>query len=59
MVVGNRYDLFRLQVSSSYRELFDRDLKSVLKLQDWEIVPLERRARGRRRNARQLELKLN
>jgi hypothetical protein len=58
-VVRNRYDLFRLQVSSSYRELFDRDVKSVLKHQNWKIVPLPRRTRARRRNDRQLELKLN
>lgn len=58
-LVRNRYDLFRLQVSSSYRELFDRDVKSVLKHQNWEIVPLPRRSRARRRNDRQLELKLN
>jgi hypothetical protein len=51
--------MFRLQVSSSYREIFDRDLKNVLELRDWEIVPLKRRARARRRNARELELKLN
>jgi len=58
-VVRNRYDLFRLQVSSSYRELFDRDVKRALKHQNWEIVPLPRRTRARRRNDRQLELKLN
>jgi len=58
-IVRNRYDMFRLQVSSSYREVFDRDVKNVLELQDWEIVPLKRRARARRRNNRQLELKLN
>jgi len=58
-IVRNRYDMFRLQVSSSYREVFDRDVKSVLELQDWEIVPLKRRARARRRNDRQLEFKLN
>lgn len=58
-IVRNRYDPFRLQVSSSYRELFDRDVKSVLKLQNWEIVPLQRRSRAQRRNHWQLELKLN
>jgi hypothetical protein len=58
-VVRNRYDPFRLQVSSSYRELFNRDVKSVLELQNWEIVPLQRRTRTRRRSHRQLELKLN
>jgi hypothetical protein len=58
-VARNRYDLFRLQVSSSYREVFDRDVKGVLQLKNWEIVPLQRRTRPRRRNHRQLELKLN
>ena len=54
-----RYDPFRLQVSSSYREVFDRDVKSVLELNDWEIVPLRRRTRKRGGNDGQLELKLN
>jgi hypothetical protein len=58
-VARNRYDPFRLQVSSSYRELFDRDVKRVLALQNWEIVPLKRRTRRRRRDHHQLELKLN
>jgi hypothetical protein len=58
-VARNRYDPFRLQVSSSYRELFDHDVKSVLKLQNWEIVPLQRRAHTRRRNQPQLALKRN
>jgi hypothetical protein len=45
-----------LEVSPSYRELFDRDLQSVLAREDWRIVPLKRRARARRRNeAAQLE----
>ena len=54
-----RYDPFRLQVSSSYRELFDRDVKSVLELNDWEIVPLRRRSRKHGISDAQLELKLN
>jgi hypothetical protein len=54
----NRYDPFRLQVSSSYREVFDRDVKSVLEFKDWQIVPVSRRTRAHRRG-RQLELKLN
>ena len=58
-VVRNRYDPFRLQVSSSYRELFDRDVKNVLELQNWEIVPLQRRTGAGRRNQRQLELELD
>lgn len=54
-----RYDPFRLQVSSSYREVFDREVNSVLQLKNWEIVPLKRRTPSRRRNDRQLELKLH
>jgi hypothetical protein len=37
-VVPSRYDAFRLQVSSSYRELFDRALAQVLQRESWEIV---------------------
>jgi hypothetical protein len=59
-IVRSPYDAFRLEVSPSYRELFDRDLKAVLAREDWRIVPLRhRRNRKRRRNASQLELKLN
>jgi hypothetical protein len=58
-VVRNRYDAFRLEVSTSYRKLFDRDLKSVLAREDWRIVPIKRRAPRRPRGAGQLELKLN
>ena len=58
-IVPTRYDAFRLQVSSSYREVFNHELKSVLERQEWQIVPVKRPTRGRRRNAAQLELKLN
>jgi hypothetical protein len=58
-IVQPPYDAFRLEVSPSYRELFDRDLKAVLAREDWRIVPLRRRNRKRRRIAGQLELKLN
>jgi hypothetical protein len=54
-----RYDAFRLEVSPSYRQLFDRDLKSVLQREGWQIVPIKRRTRARRRHTAQLELKLN
>jgi hypothetical protein len=37
-VVPIRYDAFRLRVSSSYRELFDRALSQVLERERWEIV---------------------
>jgi hypothetical protein len=43
-VVRRRYDAFRLEVARSYREFFDRDLKTVLAREDWRIVPLKRRA---------------
>ena len=58
-IVRARYDAFRLEVSPSYREMFDRDLKTVLAREDWQIVPLKRRTRARRRNHAQLEFKLN
>jgi len=58
-VVPTRYDAFRLQVSSSYRQIFDHELQRVLERQDWEIVPVKRRRRARRPSAGQLELKLN
>ena len=58
-IVRNRYDAFRLEVSPSYRELFDRDLKMVLAREDWRIVPIKRPARAHRRSEAQLELKLN
>jgi hypothetical protein len=37
-VVPTRYDAFRLQVSSSYREVFNRALSRVLEREHWEIV---------------------
>jgi hypothetical protein len=58
-IVPTRYDAFRLQVSSSYREVFNHELKSVLERQEWQIVPVKRPTRGRGRNGAQLELKLN
>jgi hypothetical protein len=44
-VVPTRYDAFRLQVSSSYREMFKHDLKVVLEREVWQIVPIKRRSR--------------
>ena len=46
-VVPTRYDAFRLQVSTSYRELFDRALAGVLERERWQIV----RVKGRPRHA--------
>jgi hypothetical protein len=37
-VVPGRVDAFRLQVSASYRELFDRTLSQVLEQNGWQIV---------------------
>ena len=38
-----RYDAFRLAVSSSYREVFERAVAQVLQRQGWKIV----RVRGK------------
>jgi len=43
-IVPAHFDAFRLQVSSSYRALFDRAVSQVLERQGWRIV----RVRGRR-----------
>jgi hypothetical protein len=37
-LVPGQYDAFRLQVSSSYRELFDRALSHILERERWQIV---------------------
>ena len=37
-LVPGRHDPFRLHVSSSYRELFERNLSRVLETNGWEIV---------------------
>ena len=37
-LVPNHYDAFRLQVSSSYREMFARDLTKVLAHKGWRVV---------------------
>ncbi len=41
-VLNGRYDAFRLQVSSSYREMFNRALKQALAREGWQIVRIER-----------------
>jgi len=59
-IVPTRYDVFRLQVSASYREVFDRDLKNILEREEWRIVPIKRRRRAARHaSGAQLLLKLN
>jgi hypothetical protein len=40
-VVPTRFDAFRLQVSSSYREMFDRTLRQVLERKGWSIVQVD------------------
>ena len=42
-VVPVRYDAFRLQVSPSYRETFDRAVNRVLEREAWRIVRIGRR----------------
>ena len=58
-VVPTHYDAFRLQVSSSYREMFDRDLKNVLERQEWQIVPVKPQGHRSPQRSSQLEFKLN
>jgi hypothetical protein len=59
-LLPTRYDPFRLEVSSSYREQFNRHLNSVLKHEEWRIVPLKRRNTPHRRTpASQLEFAFN
>jgi hypothetical protein len=48
-VVAVNYDAFRLQVSSSYRELFERALRLMLERENWQIVRVVQ-ARGARRS---------
>jgi len=46
-LVPDHYDAFRLQVSSSYREFFERALKQVLEHKNWRIVRQRRKSVGR------------
>ena len=39
-VVPTQFDAFRLHVSSSYRQVFDRTLATVLNRRHWKIVRL-------------------
>jgi hypothetical protein len=48
-LVPAHYDAFRLQVSSSYRELFERAVKQILKDQDWRIVREPRKSQNSQR----------
>jgi hypothetical protein len=60
-VVPTHYDAFRLHVSSSYREIFARDLAKVLALKDWRVIRIHTKASRRAAIATnpQLDLKLN
>jgi hypothetical protein len=59
-LLPTRYDPFRLEVSSSYREQFNRHLNNVLKREEWRIVPLKRRSSpGRQTPTTQLEFAFN
>jgi hypothetical protein len=49
-IVAQRYDAFRLHVSSSYREMFERDVGKVLAQQGWQIVKVSARAHRRARS---------
>jgi hypothetical protein len=40
-LLSAQYDAFRLEVSSSYRELFDRAVSRALKRKGWKIVRLK------------------
>jgi hypothetical protein len=48
-LVPVHYDAFRLQVSASYRELFERAVTQILKRNGWRIV--RARSTGKRAGA--------
>jgi hypothetical protein len=43
-VLPARYDVFRLHVSASYRELFERALQHVLEQNRWRIIEIKHRS---------------
>jgi len=45
-LVPTRYDAFRLQVSQSYRELFNRAVSRILDQKHWQIVRVDHRLRN-------------
>jgi len=47
-IVPTRYDAFRLQVSPSYRAMFDRAVGQVLARQGWQIVRVKAAVRANR-----------
>ena len=46
-IVPEHFDAFRLHVSSSYRELFDRAVGQVLEREGWQIVRAKGGGKGR------------
>ena len=48
-IVPTRFDAFRLHVSPSYREVFDRAVAKVLAEHGWQIVKMPARASRRPR----------
>ncbi len=47
-IAPGRYDPFRLHVSSSYRQMFDRAVAQVLERQGWQIVRVKASATAAR-----------
>jgi hypothetical protein len=47
-IVPAHYDAFRLHVSQSYRELFERAVNTVLAREHWQIVRIKSRKGVRR-----------
>jgi hypothetical protein len=50
-IVPAHFDAFRLHVSPSYREVFDRAVQKVLAQQGWQIVKMRARAHKRTRSS--------
>lgn len=46
-IVPTRFDAFRLHVSASYREVFDRAVAKVLSERGWQIARMPARSRPR------------
>jgi hypothetical protein len=59
-LVPTHYDAFRLHVSSSYRELFARELAKILASKDWRVVPIRKKMfrRTETKSQAQIEFKL-
>jgi hypothetical protein len=51
-IVPRHYDEFRLHVSASYREVFDRDLSKVLAHNNWQIVRVKSKRRAKAGSSR-------